>query len=163
MLFRRWLVVQVSYFMFLSPINSQKFTLEEENNNLVGSNCFNILKAKRAFCATLGLRSVSVGMRGRLFSSYWGGLATTFAALGWCSSLLSSLDIACLVAYQRHSEPIILMEFSQCFTNVVTKTWNDLKPPKTTYNHLKKFNNHLQPSTTASKTSTTTRKQSKTI
>ena len=27
---------------------------------------------------------------------------------------------------------------------VVTKTWNDLKPPKTTYNHLKKFNNHLQ-------------------
>ena len=86
MLFRRWLVVQVSYFMFLSPINSQKFTLEEENNNLVGSNCFNILKAKRAFCATLGLRSVSVGMRGRLFSSHWGGLATTFAALGWCSS-----------------------------------------------------------------------------
>ena len=39
---------------------------------------------------------------------------------------------------------------------VVTKTWNDLKPPKTIYNHLKKFNNHLQPSTT-------TRKQSKTI
>ena len=27
---------------------------------------------------------------------------------------------------------------------VVTKTWNDLKPPTTTYNHLKKFNNHLQ-------------------
>ena len=36
---------------------------------------------------------------------------------------------------------------------VVTKTWNDLKPPKTIYNHLKKFNNHLQPSTTTSKTS----------
>ena len=46
---------------------------------------------------------------------------------------------------------------------VVTKTWNDLKPPKTIYNHLKKFNNHLQPSTTTSETSTTTRKQSKTI
>ena len=27
---------------------------------------------------------------------------------------------------------------------VVTKTWNDLKPPKTIYNHLKKFNNHLK-------------------
>ena len=46
---------------------------------------------------------------------------------------------------------------------VVTKTWNYLKPPKTTYNHLRKFNNHLQPSRTTSKTSTTTRKQSKTI
>ena len=46
---------------------------------------------------------------------------------------------------------------------VVTKTWNDLKPPTTTYNHLKKFNNQLQPSTTTSKKSTTTRKQSKTI
>ena len=138
--------------MFLSPINSQKFTLEEENNNLVGSNCFNILKAKRTFSATPCLRSVSVGMRGGLFSSHWGGLATTFAALGWCSSLLSSLDIASLVAYQRHSGPIILMEFSQCFTNVVTKTWNDLKPPTTTsknstttYNHLQPPQKHLQP------------------
>ena len=28
---------------------------------------------------------------------------------------------------------------------VSTKTWNDLKPPTTTYNHLKNFNNHLQP------------------
>ena len=27
----------------------------------------------------------------------------------------------------------------------ITKTWNDLKPPKTTYNHLENFNNHLQP------------------
>ena len=27
---------------------------------------------------------------------------------------------------------------------VVTKTWNDLKPPKTIYNHLKKFSNHLK-------------------
>ena len=89
-----------------------KFTLEEEII-LVGSNCFNILKAKRTFCATLGLRSVSVGMRGGLFSSHWGGLATTFAGLAWCSSLLSSLDIASLVAHQRHSEPITLMEFCQ--------------------------------------------------
>ena len=32
---------------------------------------------------------------------------------------------------------------------VVTKTWNDLKPPKTIYNHLK-------PPTTTSKNSTTT-------
>ena len=36
---------------------------------------------------------------------------------------------------------------------VVTKTWNDLKPSTTTYNHLKNSNNHLQPSTTTSKTS----------
>ena len=72
MLFRRWLVFQVSYFIFLSPINSQKVTIEEEII-LVGSNCFNILKPKRAFCATLGLRSVSVGMRGGLFSSHWSG------------------------------------------------------------------------------------------
>ena len=49
------------------------------------------------------------------------------------------------------------------FRETVTKTWNDLKPPKTTYKHLKKFKNHLQPSTTTSKTSTTTRKQSKTV
>ena len=27
---------------------------------------------------------------------------------------------------------------------VVTKTWNDLKPPKTIYNHLKNIYNHLQ-------------------
>ena len=38
--------------------------------------------------------------------------------------------------------------FSAAKKVVVTKTWNDLKPPKTTYNHLKKFNNQLQPSTT---------------
>ena len=53
---------------------------------------------------------------------------------------------------------------------VVTKTWNDLKPPKTIYNHLKPptttsknsttIYNHLKPSITTSKTSTTTRKQS---
>ena len=49
MLFRRWLVFQVSYFIFLSPINSQKVTIGEEII-LVGSNCFNILKPKRAFC-----------------------------------------------------------------------------------------------------------------
>ena len=72
MLFRPRLVFQVSYFIFLSLINSQKFTLEEELI-IVGSNCFSILKAKRTFCATLGLRSVSVGIRGGLFSSHWSG------------------------------------------------------------------------------------------
>ena len=41
-----------------------------------------------------------------------------------------------------------------------TKTRNDLKPPTTIYNHLKKFQ---QPPTTTTKTSTTTRKLSKTI
>ena len=47
--------------------------------------------------------------------------------------------------------------------NVVTKTWNDLKPPKTIYDHLQPPQKIQQPSTTTSKTSTTTRKQSKTI
>ena len=61
MLFRPRLVFQVSYFIFLSLINSQKSTLEEEII-LVGSNCFNILDAKRAFCATPGLRSVSASI-----------------------------------------------------------------------------------------------------
>ena len=28
---------------------------------------------------------------------------------------------------------------------VVTKTWNDLKPPKTIYNHLQPPQKHLQP------------------
>ena len=28
---------------------------------------------------------------------------------------------------------------------VVTKTWNDLKPAKTTYNHLQPPQKHLQP------------------
>ena len=59
--------------------------------------------------------------------------------------------------------PFVGTEQSKDYKSVVTKTWNDLKPPKTTYNHLKKFNNQLQPSTTTSKKSTTTRKQSKTI
>ena len=36
---------------------------------------------------------------------------------------------------------------------VVTKTWNDLKPPETFYNHLIK---NLQPPTTTSKISKTT-------
>ena len=46
---------------------------------------------------------------------------------------------------------------------VVTKAWNDLKPPKTIYNHLKPPTTTSKNSTTTSKTSTTTRKQSKTI
>ena len=114
MLFRPQLVFQVSYFIFLSPINSQKFTLEEEII-IVGSNyCFSILKAKRTFCATLsGSEECQCRYeRGVVFLSL-GGQATTFAALGWCSSLLSPLDIASLVAHQRHSEPITLMEFCQ--------------------------------------------------
>ena len=44
-----------------------------------------------------------------------------------------------------------------------TKTWNDLKPPKTIYNHLQPPTTTSKNSTTTSKTSTTTRKQSKTI
>ena len=38
---------------------------------------------------------------------------------------------------------------------VVTKTWNDLKPPKTIYNRLQPPQKIQQPSTTTSKTSTT--------
>ena len=46
--------------------------------------------------------------RGIVISSHWVAinLATTFAALGWCSSLLSSLDITSLVTHQRHSGPL---------------------------------------------------------
>ena len=35
--------------------------------------------------------------------------------------------------------------FIEHHAGVVTKTWNDLKPSTTTYNHLKKFNNHPHP------------------
>ena len=35
---------------------------------------------------------------------------------------------------------------------VATKTWNDLKPPKTIYNHLQPPQKIQQPSTTTSKT-----------
>ncbi|RMX61433.1 hypothetical protein pdam_00021290 [Pocillopora damicornis] len=47
--------------------------------------------------------------------------------------------------------PEILLSLVPLSSDVMssTKTWNDLKPPKTTYNHL-------QPSTTTSKISTTT-------
>ena len=48
-------------------------------------------------------------------------------------------------------------------TIAVTKTWNDLKPPKTIYNHLKPPQKIQQPPTTTSKTSTTNCKQTKTI
>ena len=34
--------------------------------------------------------------------------------------------------------------FSAAKKVVVTKTWNDLKPPKTIYNHLKNIYNHSQ-------------------
>ena len=46
---------------------------------------------------------------------------------------------------------------------VSSKTWNDLKPPKTTYNHLQPPQKFQQRPTTTSKTSTATRKLSKTI
>ena len=46
---------------------------------------------------------------------------------------------------------------------VSTKTWNDLKPPKTTYNHLQPPQKFQKRPTTTSKTSTATRKLSKTI
>ena len=46
---------------------------------------------------------------------------------------------------------------------VSTKTWNDLKPPTTIYNHLQPPQKFQQRPTTTSKTSTATRKLSKTI
>ena len=49
----------------------------------------------------------------------------------------------------RNSHPKMCMLRNVCVQFVVTKTWNDLKPPKTIYNHLK-------PPTTTSKNSTTT-------
>ena len=52
----------------------------EEEIILVGSNCFNILKAKRAFRATLDLRSVSVGMRGGLLFPLIGWLGHYFCS-----------------------------------------------------------------------------------
>ena len=61
--------------------------------------------------------------RGVVFLSL-GGLANTFAALGWCRFLPSSLDITSLIAHQRHSGPIILMEFSQCFTKLRSKSFS---------------------------------------
>ena len=44
--------------------------------------------------------------------------------------------------------PIVLAQSNlQSLGNslVSTKTWNHLKPPTTIYNHLKNFNNDLQP------------------
>ena len=126
-LFRRWLVFQVSYFIFLSPRNSQKFTIEEEII-LVGSNCFNILKPKNGLLCNPGSEECQCRYeRGVVFLSL-GGSANTFAALGWCSSLLSSLDIASLVAHQRHSEPITLMEFCQWFTELCSKSFSHCSP-----------------------------------
>ena len=49
------------------------------------------------------------------------------------------------------------------YFSVSTKTWNDLKPPTTIYNHLKPPQKLQQPPTTTSKSSTATRKLSKTI
>ena len=65
--------------------------------------------------------------RGVVFLSL-GGQAATFPALGWCSSLLSSLDIASLVAHQRHSEPITLMEFCHWFTQLCSKSFSHCSP-----------------------------------
>ena len=47
------------------------------------------------------------------------------------------------------SIPKVLVLSLSFVKSVVTKTWNDLKPPKT-------INNNLQPPTTTSKNSTTT-------
>ena len=79
-----WVILGHCYFFMLDhrpsklfhiflPRFSQKFTLEEEII-LVGSNCFNILDTKRAFCATPGLRSVSVLRYER---------GVVFLSLGW--------------------------------------------------------------------------------
>ena len=84
--------------------------------------------------------------------------------------------ICCCVVCNSSSLPLfftlIFLVFLPCLhcvcvrvcvvCNVVTKTWNDLKPPKTIYNHLQPPQKIQQPPTT-SKTSTTTRKQSYTI
>ena len=113
MLFRPQLVFQVSYFIFLSLINSQKFTLEEEIILVARQQLFQYFKGKKDLLYNPGSEECQCRYeRGVVFLSL-GGSATTFAALGWCSSLLSSLDIASLVAHQRHSEPITLMEFCQ--------------------------------------------------
>ena len=90
MLFRRWLVFQVSYFIFLSPINSQKVTIEEEII-LVGSNCFNILDAKRAFCATPGLRTVSASIDSICCNFYM--VLSMFFRLVLAGTLFSLRDI----------------------------------------------------------------------
>ena len=61
-------------------------------------------------------------------------------------------------------QPIITPDKStQIEFFVSTKTWNDLKPPKTTYNHLQPSTTTSKISTTTSKTSIATRKLSKTI
>ena len=68
---------------------------------------------------------------------------------------------------RNHPWPCVKDQLREC---VSTRTWNDLKPPTTTYNHLQppqKFQQppqkFQQPPTTTSKTSTATRKLSKTI
>ena len=61
---------------------------------------------------------------------------------------------------RNHPWPCVKDQLREC---VSTKTWNDLKPPKTTYNHLQPSTTTSKISTTTSKTSTATRKLSKTI
>ena len=51
----------------------------------------------------------------------------------------------CIAVSDNYLEYSLDDSHTVTFNYVVTKTWNDLKPPKTIYNHLKKFNNHLQP------------------
>ena len=82
-------------------------------NNSSRQQLFQYFKGKKDLLCNPGSEECQCRYeRGIVFLSL-GGLATTFAALGWCSSLLSSLDIASLVAHQRHSEPITLMELCQ--------------------------------------------------
>ena len=49
--------------------------------------------------------------------------------------------------YRNENLPIVTSHFSN-WTFVVTKTWNDLKPPKTIYNHLQPPQKIQQPPTT---------------
>ena len=82
-------------------------------NNSSRQQLFQYFKGKKDLLCNPGSEECQCRYeRGVVFLSL-GGSANTFAALGWCSSLLSSLDIASLVAHQRHSEPITLMEFCQ--------------------------------------------------
>ena len=57
------------------------------------------------------------------------------------------IDLNSSVWFTRGSED--MQKTKPCFVTIVTKTWNDLKPPKNIYNHLK-------PPTTTSKNSSTT-------
>ena len=48
----------------------------------------------------------------------------------------------------RSSDEYVMTTFNNVTIRVVTKTWNDLKPPKTIYNHLQPPQKIQQPPTT---------------